>query len=1105
MSGQFLRSRIVVSACALMALAMPAFADETLHYGPAEPWVTAEAPGKPDATFAGAPYQLLLHNAQLNFRPDGTTSYYTEVAIHIQTVEGLQEAQYYVTWNPATDEATVNKAQILRGGQVIDVLAQGQKFTTMRREENLDEAMLDGYLTGVIQPEGIQVGDTFVVGSTLKRRDPVFGGKGEFIMGDLSAGAVSRQVVRASWDRAQPIQWRQSGDLKGRIVKTGADDAYVLERNKVTQAEVQANAPARFNENGFVEFSQFKTWNEVSALLAPWYEKATTLSPDSPLRKEVAIIRAASNDPKVQAAMALKLVQTRVRYVFLGMNLGGYVPAEADATWQRRFGDCKGKSALLVAILRELGIKAEAAAVNSGGGDGLDQHLPSIEMFDHVIVRAEIDGKVYWLDGTRLGDRDLDSIRPPYVRWALPMTTAGAALEAVPMLPPEKPTEEMYFRLDASAGLDVPARTRIEKTLRGDEAVQFDAAYRAMATDAREEALKGYWKEDYKWIEPRKVSATFDPVTGEEKLVMDGVARMEWNAGSDGRSWRYQTDALLMGWGRGLNRDSGPHKSAPVIVGFPHYERTRQEIILPKGGKDFTIEGEPIDKTLGGTEFKRQVTLKDGVLTLDTSRRSLVPEISYKDAKAAEPVLTDLWKKDVYLVAPKAYRKDRSQGTAAATVGASVGGDSQTAEELALEAVKLIQQNRGDEALAKLNKALEKDPSLVMALSARGTVFMTRGNANAARADFEMAVKTDPSQWTAWNGLGAVHGSQFRTAEAIDAYTRAIDIYPNNTYALKQRAGAYVLLRDFDKARADAEALRDIEGDTLGVVSLRVDIETNDHKREAARTIIEDAIAASPDNTDLQIMLPALLTNCVNVEAKACEASNAQAVLEYDRLIAAGPKLPYYVMRAQARPEKDRAKALEDLNAAIAMDETSAWAMAAKAQLLIKDKAYEKAMVLAEKMVADEPKDTSGRILRAEIFLKTGRKDQAIAEFAQMKREYPKAAMIYNTSCWDLATHDVELEKALADCDTGLKLSPRAPAILDSRGFVKLRLGRYDEAIADYDAALAVVPELVASLYGRGLAKLRKGDKAGGEADLNAARKLWYRIDDDFSEYGVKP
>src|SRR5581483_3385007 len=104
--------------------------------------------------------------------------------------------------------------------------------------------------------------------------------------------------------------------------------------------------PPRFNDLAEVEVTQFSSWADVSALMAPLYAKASVLAPDSPLRAEVARIKAASSDPKVRAALALRLVQDQTRYVFLGMNFGGYIPADANVTWSRRFGDCKGKTAL---------------------------------------------------------------------------------------------------------------------------------------------------------------------------------------------------------------------------------------------------------------------------------------------------------------------------------------------------------------------------------------------------------------------------------------------------------------------------------------------------------------------------------------------------------------------------------------------------------------------------------------------------------------------------------------------------------------------------------------------------------------------------------------
>lgn len=107
-----------------------------------------------------APYRILLHDQQVSLEPGRRTTY-SEVVIRIQTPAGLAAGNLLFPWRPATDVLTVHKVQILRGDRVIDVLESGQTFTVIRREQNLENAILDGVLTAIMQPEGLQVGDTW--------------------------------------------------------------------------------------------------------------------------------------------------------------------------------------------------------------------------------------------------------------------------------------------------------------------------------------------------------------------------------------------------------------------------------------------------------------------------------------------------------------------------------------------------------------------------------------------------------------------------------------------------------------------------------------------------------------------------------------------------------------------------------------------------------------------------------------------------------------------------------------------------------------------------------------------------------------------------------
>ena len=133
--------------------------------------------------------------------------------------------------------------------------------------------------------------------------------------------------------------------------------------------------------------------------------------------------------------MALTIARRDVRYLYVGLGQGNLKPMPADQVWLRGFADCKGKTALLLGLLDGLGIKAEAALVATQGGEGIDRRLPSVTGFDHVIVRAQIAGQVYWLDptaemGAKEGALDLAAMPVPRYGWALPLRM-GAGLEAV--------------------------------------------------------------------------------------------------------------------------------------------------------------------------------------------------------------------------------------------------------------------------------------------------------------------------------------------------------------------------------------------------------------------------------------------------------------------------------------------------------------------------------------------------------------------------------------------------------------------------------------------------------------------------------------------------
>jgi tetratricopeptide (TPR) repeat protein len=142
---------------------------------------------------------------------------------------------------------------------------------------------------------------------------------------------------------------------------------------------------------------------------------------------------------------------------------------------------------------------------------------------------------------------------------------------------------------------------------------------------------------------------------------------------------------------------------------------------------------------------------------------------------------------------------------------------------------------------------------------------------------------------------------------------------------------------------------------------------------------------------------------------------------------------------------------------------------------------------------------------RGAAFQRKGDFARAAADYGEVTRLQPNNLDAWSARCWVRALSPGQTQQALADCNAALKIKADAFDVLDTRGFVFLKLGQTDNAIKDFDAALKGDPKLAGSLYGRGLAKLRKGDRNGGSTDMAAAKALKSDIAEEFSRYGLKP
>jgi len=148
--------------------------------------------------------------------------------------------------------------------------------------------------------------------------------------------------------------------------------------------------PERFEYEG----SRFEgdSWSDI----ARWYHM---LAEDkySPPKEKVYTRRI--RDTLAFIKEAYDEVTSSVRYVAVQIGIGGWQPYEAKKTYERKYGDCKDMSTLLISLLRNRGIEVYPALVLTRGAGAVDVDFPSFR-FNHVICCAIHNEDTIWMDPT---------------------------------------------------------------------------------------------------------------------------------------------------------------------------------------------------------------------------------------------------------------------------------------------------------------------------------------------------------------------------------------------------------------------------------------------------------------------------------------------------------------------------------------------------------------------------------------------------------------------------------------------------------------------------------------------------------------------------------
>ena len=754
----------------------------------------------------------------------GVVTRYADFAYDVtdqQAVSNYSTLQF--GWMPDKGDLTIHRLEIIRDERVIDLIAQGAEPEVIRRERQLEQRMVDGLLTAVVRVPGLLVGDVLRFATSTTLRDQALDGHVQ-----ATEGATAEPVrlgfgrLRLSWPQEDNLSWQALGQIEIEAPQTHEGYTVIdLALPIAKPDEMPEDAPDRFRLPPAVQVSSFKSWSDIVATMAPHYATRDTIEPDGALAAEIARIEAATDVSVERAALALRSVQDEVTYLLDGMNGGNYLPQAPELTWRVKYGDCKAKSLLLLTMLREMGIEADAMLVHSERGDAVSVFQPQPGAFDHMVVRALIDGTDYWLDGTSAGIR-LDSMYEiPDFAYALPLAADADGLIEIEQRWPAVPDRTLRVTYDLSRGVDIPALIDIEVNTRGILA----ARMRAPASEKVPERVIGNAMEYLEGLVDAFIhdaQYSYDEETGTGILKASGMA-------FDPMEFDRDTASLVMesattNWDFSPDRARAAWRDIPYQVGGPYTTAAEVTYLLPQGDANVSIAGvRTLDQTTAGTRFRRSIQVGDKRVHVSDYASYIPSEILPGDIPAEKTAMRRLASGDPVIRIAEASRMWEL-------------GDEDIAERMAPHIVALTEMSEEYSDIAGL-------------MFLRGLLKVMKRDYEGALADIDLAIAEEATVERLTIRIEVLH-ELGRMQEARETAQEAFDLTGDLTTA-SLLAQALVATGEAQQALALLDSLG-LAGDEAHEVAMLWGEYAGDAGRvNEARTRLEEALADRPGDDEL--------------------------------------------------------------------------------------------------------------------------------------------------------------------------------------------------------------------------------------------------------------
>ncbi len=369
---------------------VPAFVDDQ---APAERW-PVDAPGAQDEQ-----WRYWRYDHQVDHRK-GEVVAYTDYIYEPRSHGNMADAgRFEISFNPDYQRLTLHRVELRRDGQWTSRF-KPEEITIARRERQFEQDIADGQVGALIVIEDVRPEDVVRISYTVTGSNPILAGQ----LSEQTSLGFSHPILdvrlRALYAPGTAIAvHRENGAAAPAITETPEATLVEAKASRVARILDEGDYPAWYRPYPHVQFAPKRSWGDVVRWALPLYpDQSGETLPEDLQRRLGEWAKLPTPQARLQAA--LRSVQDDVRYFGVETGTSSHRPRPPQQVWSRRYGDCKDKTWLLVTVLKRLGISSSPALVSTYYGRGIQGHAPSADLFDHVIVRAVIDGKPVFVDPT---------------------------------------------------------------------------------------------------------------------------------------------------------------------------------------------------------------------------------------------------------------------------------------------------------------------------------------------------------------------------------------------------------------------------------------------------------------------------------------------------------------------------------------------------------------------------------------------------------------------------------------------------------------------------------------------------------------------------------